>query len=113
LRADLFPEGRASLVICNPPWIPGRPSSPLENGIYDPDSQMLRGFLQALPRHLTPGGEGWLILSDLAEHLVFEPARSCWRNSRPRGCVWPGGMMSRRASASGGSHRPASRGARG
>jgi len=69
LRADLFPEGRASLVICNPPWIPARPSSPLENGIYDPDSQMLRGFLQALPRHLTPGGEGWLILSDLAEHL--------------------------------------------
>lgn len=30
---------------------------------------MLRGFLGALPAHLEPGGEGWLILSDLAEHL--------------------------------------------
>jgi prophage antirepressor-like protein len=30
---------------------------------------MLRGFLAALPAHLEPGGEGWLILSDLAEHL--------------------------------------------
>ena len=69
VQADLFPEGRAALVICNPPWIPARPSSPLENGIYDPDSRMLLGFLRALPEHLEPGGEGWLILSDLAEHL--------------------------------------------
>ena len=69
VQADLFPDGRASLVICNPPWIPARPSSPLENGIYDPESRMLRGFLRALPEHLEPGGEGWLILSDLAEHL--------------------------------------------
>ena len=69
LQADLFPEGRAALVVCNPPWVPARPSSPLENGIYDPDSRMLRGFLAGLPAHLEPGGEGWLILSDLAEHL--------------------------------------------
>jgi SAM-dependent methyltransferase len=69
LQADLFPEGRAALVVCNPPWIPARPSSPMENGIYDPDSRMLRGFLRALPEHLQAGGEGWLILSDLAERL--------------------------------------------
>jgi SAM-dependent methyltransferase len=69
VQADLFPEGRAALVICNPPWIPARPSSPMENGIYDPDSQMLRGFLAKLTEHLEPDGEGWLILSDLAEHL--------------------------------------------
>jgi len=67
--ADLFPEGRAALVVCNPPWIPARPSSPMESGVYDPDSRMLRGFLRGLPQHLRPGGEGWLILSDLAEHL--------------------------------------------
>jgi hypothetical protein len=41
----------------------------MENGIYDPDNRMLRGFLEGLPEHLEPGGEGWLILSDLAEHL--------------------------------------------
>jgi SAM-dependent methyltransferase len=69
VQADLFPEGRAAVVVCNPPWIPARPSSPMENGIYDPDHRMLRGFLRALPEHLEPGGEGWLVLSDLAEHL--------------------------------------------
>jgi len=69
VQADLFPEGRAPLVVCNPPWIPARPSSPLEHAIFDPESRMLRGFLNGLAAHLEPGGEGWLILSDLAEHL--------------------------------------------
>jgi hypothetical protein len=41
----------------------------MENGIYDPESRMLRGFLANLPGHLAPAGEGWLVLSDLAEHL--------------------------------------------
>lgn len=69
VRADLFPPGRAPLILCNPPWVPARPSSPLEYAVYDPDSRMLRGFLAGLAEHLEPGGEGWLILSDLAEHL--------------------------------------------
>ena len=69
LQADLFPPGRAPLVICNPPWLPARPSSPLEHAIYDEDGRMLRGFLHGLGGHLAAGGEGWLILSDLAEHL--------------------------------------------
>jgi SAM-dependent methyltransferase len=69
MAADLFPPGRASLVVCNPPWIPARPATPLEHGIYDPDSRMLRALLTGLSAHLEPGGEGWLILSDLAEHL--------------------------------------------
>ena len=30
---------------------------------------MLRGFLNGLAAHLEAKGEGWLILSDLAEHL--------------------------------------------
>ena len=41
----------------------------MESAIYDHESRMLRGFLSALPEHLEAGGEGWLILSDLAEHL--------------------------------------------
>ena len=68
-QADLFPAGRAALVVCNPPWIPARPGSPLERAIYDPDSAMLLGFLRGLGAYLAPGGEGWLILSDFAEHL--------------------------------------------
>ena len=67
--ADLFPEGRAPLVVCNPPWVPARPSSPIEHAVYDEGSRMLRGFLAGLTAHLEPEGEGWLILSDLAEHL--------------------------------------------
>ena len=69
VQADLYPEGRAALVLCNPPWLPARPSSPLEQALYDQDSRMLRGFLNGLVAHLEVGGEGWLILSDLSEHL--------------------------------------------
>nr|MDP2189763.1 class I SAM-dependent methyltransferase [Rhodoferax sp.] len=69
VSADLFPEGRASLVVCNPPWLPARPSSPLEHAVYDEGGRMLLGFLKGLTAHLAPKGEGWLILSDLAERL--------------------------------------------
>ena len=69
MQADLFPEGRAALVVCNPPWLPTRASAPVERAIYDEDSRMLRGFLAGLADHLLPGGEGWLVMSDLAEHL--------------------------------------------
>ena len=68
-QQDLFPEGKAPLVVCNPPWLPARASSPIERAVYDEGSGMLRGFLAGLASHLEPGGEGWLILSDLAEHL--------------------------------------------
>jgi prophage antirepressor-like protein len=41
---------------------------------------MLRGFLSGLRAHLTPNGEGWLILSDLAEHLGLRTREEllCW-----------------------------------
>jgi hypothetical protein len=68
-KTDLFPAGRALLVVCNPPWLPARPSAPIEHAVYDENNQMLLGFLNGLAAHLAPGGEGWLILSDLAEHL--------------------------------------------
>ena len=69
VKANLFPPGKAELIVCNPPWVPARPSSALEYAVYDPESQMLKGFLGGLKDHLLPQGEGWLILSDLAEHL--------------------------------------------
>ncbi len=69
LKTNLFPAGQAALIVCNPPWLPARPSSSLEHAVYDPESQMLKGFLSKLKEHLLPDGEGWLILSDLAEHL--------------------------------------------
>lgn len=72
VNANLFPDashGKADLIVCNPPWLPARPSSVLESAIYDENSQMLKGFLNGLKAHLNDHGEGWLILSDFAEHL--------------------------------------------
>ena len=69
VAADMFPEGRAALVVCNPPWVPTPANAAIERAVYDPDSAMLRAFLAGLPAHLAPGGEGWLVMSDLAEHL--------------------------------------------
>jgi methylase of polypeptide subunit release factors len=69
LQADLFPAGRARLIVYNPSWIPARPGSPIERAVYGDGSAMLPGFLNGLVAHLEPGGEGWLILSDLGEHL--------------------------------------------
>jgi SAM-dependent methyltransferase len=66
---DMFPPGRAPLIVCNPPWIPATPHSSLDSAVYDPGSRMLFRFLNELAGHLEPGGEGWLVLSDLAEHL--------------------------------------------
>lgn len=66
---DLFPAGQFGLVVCNPPWVPAKAHSALDAAVYDPGSRMLKGFLAGLAAHLVPNGEGWLILSDLAERL--------------------------------------------
>jgi len=79
IKADLFPVGLAPLIVCNPPWVPARPTSPIERAVYDENSSMLRGFLSGLRGHLTPEGEGWLILSDLAEHLGLRSRESLLR----------------------------------
>lgn len=68
-QADLFPVGRADLIVCNPPWIPADATTSTDHAVYDPDSRMLRGFLGGLALHLEPAGEGWLILSDIAERI--------------------------------------------
>src|SRR3546814_18040912 len=65
----MFPQGRSPLIVCNPPWLPARPTTPIEHAIYDPASRMLLAYLNGLAQHLEPDGEGWLIMSDLAEHL--------------------------------------------
>ena len=69
----LFPPGHADLIVCNPPWIPARPTSAVERGVYDPGGAMLDDFLTGLTGHLAPGAEAWLILSDLAERLGLRP----------------------------------------
>ena len=66
---DLFPESCADLIVCNPPWLPAKPTSAIETALYDPNHAMLAAFLNGVRHHLKPNGEAWLIISDLAEHL--------------------------------------------
>jgi len=79
VKADLYPAGLAPLIVCNPPWVPARATSPIERAVYDENSSMLRGFLAGLREHLTQDGEGWLILSDLAEHLCLRTREELMR----------------------------------
>jgi methylase of polypeptide subunit release factors len=72
-EADLFPEGRADLVISNPPWLPEAPKNRVDRAVFDEDSRFLLRFLEGLPAALTPGGQGLLILSDLAVLLGLRP----------------------------------------
>jgi len=67
--ADLFPPGRARLVVANPPWVPSEAHGPLDRAVYDPGGAVLARLLSELPAHLEDGGEAWLVLSDLAERL--------------------------------------------
>jgi methylase of polypeptide subunit release factors len=69
-----FPEGKADLLVCNPPWLPGKVTSSLDAAVYDPNEQMLKGFLQKARQHLEPGGQIWLIMSDLAQLLGLRAA---------------------------------------
>ncbi len=69
VAADLFPDGRFDLVVSNPPWIPDEARTPLERAVYDPDGAFLERLVLGLPARLEPGGEAWIVISDLAERL--------------------------------------------
>jgi methylase of polypeptide subunit release factors len=60
-------EKKADLIVCNPPWVPAKANTPIERSIYDPKSQMLKGFLTGAKARLNANGEAWLIMSNLAE----------------------------------------------
>ncbi len=71
-QANLFPNAPAAsadLIVCNPPWLPAKASSPVEHAIFDAGGAMLKGFLSGVAQHLSEHGQAWLIMSDLAEHL--------------------------------------------
>jgi SAM-dependent methyltransferase len=73
VRADLFPEGRFDLVVSNPPWLPDEARTPLERAVYDPGGAFLERLVLGLPARLGPGGEAWIVISDLAERLGLRP----------------------------------------
>ncbi len=72
-QRPLFPDGRADLVVCNPPWVPEAPKNRFDVAVFDDGSACLLGFLAGLEAHLTPSGRGLLVISDLAEHLGLRP----------------------------------------
>lgn len=84
-QIDLFPPGRAELVVMNPPWIPAEPHGPLDRAVYDPGGTVLSRFLAGSPAHLAPGGEAWLVLSDLAERLGLRDAGAIEAMARAAG----------------------------
>ena len=73
LQQDLFGERAADekidLIVCNPPWLPAKPTSAVETALYDPKHAMLHAFLRGAAAHLAQGGQVWLIMSNLAELL--------------------------------------------
>jgi SAM-dependent methyltransferase len=73
VEADLFVEGRFDLVLSNPPWLPDAARTPLERAVYDPGGRILERLVLGLPDHLAPGGEAWIVISDLAELLGLRP----------------------------------------
>lgn len=70
-QADLFPAGGApvDLVVSNPPWLPAAAHTPLDRAVYDPGGAFLERLVAGLPGALRPGGEAWVVISDLAERL--------------------------------------------
>lgn len=69
IETSLFPKGTADLIVCNAPWLPAKVNTPIEGAVYDPGSQMLRGFLSGARSRLNRNGEAWLVMSNLAENI--------------------------------------------
>lgn len=69
IETEYFPAQTADLIICNPPWLPAKPTSSIETAIYDFKHQMLKTLLHQAKNHLNSHGQFWLIMSNLAEHL--------------------------------------------
>lgn len=57
------------VIVCNPPWLQGTPSSALEAAIYDPNYSFLRSVLVYAHSRLQAGGRFLLIFSNLASLL--------------------------------------------
>lgn len=71
VESDLFANEKVDLIVCNPPWLPAKPTSAIETALYDPQHAMLKAVLQRAADYLNPNGQLWLIISDLAEHLAL------------------------------------------
>ncbi len=69
MQQDLFAAGQYDLIVCNPPWLPAKPTSAVETALYDPNHAMLKAVLQRAAAHLNVDGQLWIVMSDLAVRL--------------------------------------------
>jgi methylase of polypeptide subunit release factors len=78
LTGDLFdPVGsdRFDVIIANPPLLPGKPTTPLEQAIFDPDLGRSKSFLHQAASHLNPSGRIFLITTDAHQNTgIFDLA---------------------------------------
>ena len=44
IQSDMFPPGRADVIVCNPPWIVAEPSSLLDSAVYDSKAERIWGL---------------------------------------------------------------------
>ena len=76
IECNLFPENlirKPRLIVFNPPWIPGKPTSLVETSVFDEDLTVLKAFLKKLPHVLDPEhGVCWLFYSNFAEILGLQ-----------------------------------------
>lgn len=71
--ADLFPGETVELAVSNPPWLPADAHGALDRAVYDPGGTFLARLVAGLRPALRPGGEAWIVISDLAERLGLRP----------------------------------------
>jgi NitT/TauT family transport system permease protein len=57
-------DERFSLILFNPPFMDGQPSSPLEVSMYDKGYSTLSRFFEEFPNHLTPNGRLLIVFSE-------------------------------------------------
>ena len=70
IQANLWPpEGRFDRVLFNAPWMPEQPRTRLDAAVFDAGGATLERWVGELSAHLTLGGEGDLIVSDLPERI--------------------------------------------
>lgn len=74
-HGDLFDPvagERFDLVLCNPPFLAGRPTTPLEEAFLAGDFP--RRFAEGLPPRLDPAGRALVVLSTLGDEAAFGAA---------------------------------------
>jgi hypothetical protein len=89
-QAEIFPPGQAPACRLQSALASRAGRHRARAAVYDPDSRMLQGFLAGLASHLSTARRGWLILSDLAEHLGLRSRDELLAAFARAGSRWPG-----------------------